>query len=76
MRTPPGPHWMTLEVTLSKQSVTMLDKLSEIGVLGATTGEVAARFIDEALRKFVQPPVFDMSLRMPVPELPRPPRQK
>lgn len=58
MRQPPGERWMTLEVTLSKQSLTMLDKLSEIGVLGATPGEVAARMIDEALRKFVRPPTW------------------
>lgn len=49
-----------VKVALSHQSVDMLEELAGIGVLGATAEEVAARFIDEALRRFVEPPKFDL----------------
>jgi hypothetical protein len=46
----------TVRVTLSKQSVRLLDDLGARGIYGRNRAEVAARFIDEALHKFVDQP--------------------
>jgi hypothetical protein len=46
----------TVRVTLSKQSVRLLDDLGKRGIYGRNRAEVAARFIDEALQRFVDQP--------------------
>lgn len=46
----------TIRVTLSHQSIRLLDSLSEKGIYGRNRAEVAGRFIDEALQKFVETP--------------------
>ncbi|OLE55451.1 MAG: hypothetical protein AUG51_03045 [Acidobacteria bacterium 13_1_20CM_3_53_8] len=46
----------TIRVTLSHQSIRLLDSLAEKGIYGRNRAEVAGRFIDEALQKFVETP--------------------
>lgn len=48
----------TVTVTLSNQSLSILDRLAGDGVYGRNRAEVAARFLDEMIRTFVQKPVF------------------
>lgn len=45
-----------VHVTLSHQSIQLLDELSEKGLWGRNRAEVAGRFIDESLQKFVETP--------------------
>jgi hypothetical protein len=45
-----------VHVTLSHQSIRLLDELSEKGLWGRNRAEVAGRFIDEALQRFVEKP--------------------
>jgi hypothetical protein len=48
----------TIRVTISRQSEALLDKLAATGVYGRNGAEVAARFIDEALQRFIELPKF------------------
>jgi hypothetical protein len=48
----------TIRVTLSKQSVALLDELARKGIYGRNRADVAARFVDEALQKLVETPVL------------------
>ena len=50
-----------IRVTLSEQSVRLLDELAEKGIYGRNRAEVAGRFIDEALQKFVEAPRLKIS---------------
>lgn len=43
----------TIRVTISRQSEALLEKLAALGVYGRNGTEVAARFIDEALQRFI-----------------------
>jgi hypothetical protein len=45
----------TIRVTLSVQSEELLQRLAEQGIYGRNPAEVAGRFVDEALRRFVEP---------------------
>lgn len=45
-------------IPVSPQSLGMLRKLAEFGIYGRTPEEVAARFIDEGLQKFLVAPVL------------------
>jgi hypothetical protein len=45
-----------IRVTVSNQSVRLLDDLAAKGIYGRNRAEVAGRFIDEALQRFVQAP--------------------
>jgi hypothetical protein len=47
-----------IRITLSEQSVHLLDELARKGVYGRNKAEVAGRFIDEALQKFVEAPLL------------------
>jgi hypothetical protein len=47
-----------IRITLSEQSVRLLDELAKKGIYGRNKAEVAGRFIDEALQKFVQTPLL------------------
>ncbi len=45
-----------VRVTLSHQSIRLLDLLAGKGIYGRNRAEVAGRFIDDALQKFVETP--------------------
>jgi hypothetical protein len=47
------------EVTLAAQSVTILQQLATRGIYGRTAAEVGGRFIEHALKEFVEPPKFN-----------------
>lgn len=49
-----------IRVTLSDQSMQLLELLAEKGIYGRNKAEVAGRFIDEALQRFVEPPHFPL----------------
>ena len=53
----------TVRVTVSNQSVRLLDELASRGVYGRNRAEVAARFIDEALQKFIDTPRLKVGTR-------------
>lgn len=46
----------TIRVTVSKQSELLLEQLAEKGIYGRNSAEVAGRFVDEALQRFVDQP--------------------
>ena len=46
----------TIRVTLSSQSVALLDDLAKKGIYGRNRADVAGRFVDEALQKLVETP--------------------
>ena len=46
----------TLRVTVSVQAEKLLEQLAGQGIYGRNSAEVAARFIDEALKGFVDKP--------------------
>jgi len=46
----------SITVTVSNQSIRLLDELAELGIYGKNKAEVAARFIDKALHEFVDTP--------------------
>lgn len=45
-----------LRITLSVESIRLLDELAVRGIYGRNRAEVAARFVDEVLQKFVDAP--------------------
>jgi hypothetical protein len=45
-----------LRITLSSESFRLLRELASRGIYGRTEAEVAARFVDQALEKFVELP--------------------
>ena len=47
-------------MTISQQSVKLLQELARRGVFGRTPAEVGGRFIEEALQRFVEVPKFDL----------------
>lgn len=47
---------VTVRVTVSAQSARLLDQLAARGIYGRNPAEVAGRFVDEALEKFVEAP--------------------
>lgn len=53
----------SITVTLSEQSLLLLERIAEGGIFGKNRAEVAARFIDKALEKFVELPIFKLPLR-------------
>ena len=44
------------EVTLAKQSVSLIEELAKRGIYGRTPAEVGGRFIEQALQQFVDRP--------------------
>jgi hypothetical protein len=46
----------TFSITLSTESVRLLDQIAKNGIWGRNRPEVAARFIDRALEAFVEQP--------------------
>jgi len=53
----------TIRVTLSSQSVALLDELAKKGIYGRNRADVAGRFVDEALQKFVEAPLLKIKER-------------
>lgn len=53
----------TLRVTVSLQSEALLNQLAAQGIYGRNAAEVAARFIDEALQRFVEMPKLTVAGR-------------
>jgi len=54
-----------IRVTLSDQSVRLLDELAEKGIYGRNRAEVAGRFIDQALQGFVEAPKLKLKRVLP-----------
>jgi hypothetical protein len=50
----------TLRLTLSEQSLSLLDQLVLRGIYGRNPAEVAARFVDAALQEYVEKPRLDV----------------
>ena len=51
----------TIRVTVSVQSGSLLEQLAERGIYGRNAAEVAARFIDKALQRFIEQPKLALS---------------
>lgn len=49
-----------IRVTVSTQSARLLDALAAKGIYGRNPAEVAGRFVDEALQKFVKTPQLSL----------------
>ena len=45
-----------MTITVSVQSAQLLDELAQKGVYGRNPAEVAGRFVDEALQRFIEQP--------------------
>jgi hypothetical protein len=59
----------SFSITLSVQSVRLLDEIAKSGIYGRNRPEVAARFIDRALEAFVdQPKVRLPEIKLGAPE--------
>lgn len=50
----------TVRITLSSESVRLLDELAEKGIYGRNKAEVAARFVDQKLQEFVDRPTLKL----------------
>jgi hypothetical protein len=50
----------TVRITLSKQSVELLNRLAARGVHGRNAAEVAARMVDRALEQYVDMPKLQL----------------
>ena len=46
----------SVRITLSSQSVDLLELLAQRGIYGRNPAEVAGRFVDQALQELVAPP--------------------
>jgi hypothetical protein len=49
---------LKFEVTLAGESILILKRLAKRGVYGRSAAEVGGRFIEQALREFVETPKF------------------
>jgi hypothetical protein len=50
----------TVRITLSSESIRMLDELAVRGIYGRNRAEVAARFVDQKLQDFVDQPTLKL----------------
>ncbi len=50
-----------IRITLSSESVRLLDELAEKGIYGRNRAEVAARFVDQVLQEFVEKPTLKLA---------------
>jgi hypothetical protein len=53
----------TVRITLSSESIRLLDALAERGIYGRNRAEVAGRFVDQALQTFVDRPVLRLGFK-------------
>ncbi len=60
-KTPNESKSTTIRVTVSEQSEELLDKLAGLGVYGRNGADVAGRFVDRALQKFIEVPRFTVT---------------
>jgi hypothetical protein len=56
MKRPNATRSENFPITLSSESVRLLDEIAKNGIWGRNRAEVAARFVDRALEGFVQLP--------------------
>jgi hypothetical protein len=56
MKRPNATDSENFPITLSVQSVQLLDEIAKNGIWGRNKAEVAARFVDKALEAFVEQP--------------------
>ncbi len=54
----------SVRVTLSQQSIRLLDQLAEKGIYGRNKAEVAGRFIDAALQELVETPRLKLDTKI------------
>lgn len=52
----------SFKITVSVQSVALLDQLAKRGIYGRNRAEVAGRFVDAALQQFIDPPKLVLPL--------------
>jgi len=57
-----GVDSRTIRVTVSAQSEQLLEQLVQRGVFGRSTAEVAGRFVDRALQRFMEQPKLKVKL--------------
>jgi len=57
-----GVDSRTIRVTVSAQSEQLLEQLVQRGVFGRSTAEVAGRFVDRALQRFIEQPKLKVKL--------------
>jgi hypothetical protein len=50
---------ITVRITVSRQSAQLLERVAQLGIYGKNPAEVAARFVDAALEKFLTVPKFN-----------------
>lgn len=62
-KTPNPSDSDTVRITLSAESIRLLDELAEKGIYGRNRAEVAARFVDHALQGFVEQPKLDLRIK-------------
>jgi hypothetical protein len=60
-KTPNDAESATIRLTLSRQSVDLLEQLASRGIYGRNAAEVAARMVDGALQAHVEVPKLRMS---------------
>lgn len=53
----------TVTITLSTESLRLLDELASNGIYGRNKAEVAGRFVDSALAGFVEKPTLSLRTR-------------
>jgi hypothetical protein len=53
----------TIRVTVSVQSERLLEQLALKGIYGRNSAEVAGRFVDEALHRFIESPKLNLESR-------------
>jgi hypothetical protein len=54
-----------IRITVSRQSVALLDRIATKGIYGRNQSEVAGRFVDKALEAFVETPRFSLKSNEP-----------
>lgn len=53
-----GRYEETINYSLSTQSLYLLDRLAALEIYGESSAEVGARFVDQALKEFIERPHF------------------
>ena len=61
MKRPNATGSDSLPITLSRESIQLLDQIARNGIWGRNRADVAARFVDRALQDFVEQPKVKLS---------------
>jgi hypothetical protein len=56
---------VSVKITVSRQSADLLANIATMGIYGRNQSDVAARFVDEALQKFIEVP--KLTIKQPDP---------